>query len=126
MLLHPDYTTDHGKVKLLSPGLGRDDGQRLGLVAEQVEAKQHMTRLGRFRRKGAGERSSASFLAALSVAHWRWWRQWHCLPLRDSLAVALLTVPLAATATACANAESRLMKAGTVSPQDDSFMSPGS
>jgi hypothetical protein len=26
---HPHYTTDYGEVKLLSPGLGRDDGQRL-------------------------------------------------------------------------------------------------
>ena len=26
---HSHYTTDHDKVKLLSPGLGRDDGQRL-------------------------------------------------------------------------------------------------
>jgi hypothetical protein len=30
---------------------------------------------GGFRRKGAGERSSASFLAALSVAYRRWWCQ---------------------------------------------------
>jgi hypothetical protein len=63
---HFHYTTDHDKVKLPSPGLGRDDGQRLDLavrlVAEQVEAKQYMARLERFRRKGAGERSSASFL----------------------------------------------------------------
>jgi hypothetical protein len=33
MVSHSDkhiyYTTDHGKVKLLSPGLGRDNGQRL-------------------------------------------------------------------------------------------------
>jgi hypothetical protein len=26
---HSHYTTDHGEVKLLSPGLGRDDGQGL-------------------------------------------------------------------------------------------------
>jgi hypothetical protein len=25
---HTHYTTDHGEVKLLSPGLGRDDGQK--------------------------------------------------------------------------------------------------
>jgi hypothetical protein len=41
------------------------------------------------RRKGAGERSSASFFAALSVAYlWRWCqRDW--LPLWDGLEVAL-------------------------------------
>jgi hypothetical protein len=65
---HSHYTTDQGKVKWLLPGLGRDDGQRLGiavhLVAEQVEARQHMTGLERLRFKEAGEISPAFFLCA--------------------------------------------------------------